>query len=93
MFGRVYHLKGDNPEHIREVALLVDEQMNHIADRVQTADSYRVAVLTALHIADQLISERNDSEVYRSQVDESSSRMLRLLDPDRLAQEAELVAG
>ncbi len=93
IFGRIYHLKGDNSEHTREVARLVDEQMNHIADRVQTSDSYRVAVLTALHIADQLISERKDLETYRSKVDETSDRMLKLLDPDLPSAEPELFAS
>ena len=90
IFGRTHHLKGDDPEHIREVARLVDEKMNHIAGRMQTADGYRVAVLTALHIADQLLAERGAMESYRSQVDARSMRMLLLLDRERPAENREL---
>ena len=93
IFGRIYHLRGDNSKHTREVARLVDERMNHIADRVQTADSYRVAVLTALHIADQLLSEKSDLASYRSRVDETSVRMLKLLDPDQVPEQAELAVS
>ena len=80
IFGQVYHLKGDDPEHTRRVAKLVDDRMNYLADHVQTADSYRVAVLAALHIADELITHRTELDSYRSRVDESSIRMLELLD-------------
>ncbi len=93
IFGRTHQLKGDNPEHVREVARIVDEKMNHIAGRMQTADSYRVAVLTALHLADQLLTERSAMESYRSQVDERSMRMLKLLDLDRPVEDRGLSAG
>ncbi len=93
IFGRTHYLKGDDPEHIRQVARMVDEKMSHIAGRMQTADDYRVAVLTALHIADQLLAERSAIESYRSQVDARSMRMLKLLDIERPAENSELSAG
>ena len=76
IFGQIYHLKGDNPAHTREVARLVDERMNYIADRIQTADSYRIAVLTALHIADELLSDR----ARLNKVDATTDRILELID-------------
>ena len=49
IFGQVYHIQGgQDPEHARKVARLVDEKMNLIASQVQSPDSYRVAVLAAL---------------------------------------------
>lgn len=89
IFGRTYRLMGSDRERTQEVARIVDEQMNHVADRIQDVDSYRVAVLTALNIADQLLAQRDELENYRSQVDARSTRMLKLLDSDRQAEEYE----
>lgn len=89
IFGRVHHLKGDDPEHIREVARMVDDNMTRIAAHMQTADGYRAAVLTALQIADRLIEERREMESYRAQVDERSARMLELLDTEPESEERE----
>ena len=54
IFGQVYHIKGgEDPQHTSELAALVDEKMNVIARQVNVPDSFRVAVLTALHLADE----------------------------------------
>lgn len=54
IFGQAYLIKGgEDPEHTRELASLVDEKMNFIARQVRGPDNFRIAVLTALHIADE----------------------------------------
>ena len=54
IYGQVYHIKGgEDPQHTSELAALVDEKMNFIARQVNVPDSFRVAVLTALHLADE----------------------------------------
>lgn len=54
IYDQVYHLTGQNPEHIRDLAARVDAKMRAVAAQGQTADSLRVAVLAALNLADEL---------------------------------------
>lgn len=81
IFGQVYHLRGgEDPERVRRVAELVDLTMGRIADKGRTADSYRVAVLAALELADELLSVRDEHEKYRSSVSSQSDRIAALLE-------------
>ncbi|HTY82881.1 MAG TPA: cell division protein ZapA [Silvibacterium sp.] len=54
IYDQVYHLSGQNPDHIRELAACVDAKMRAVAAHGSTADSLRVAVLAALNLADEL---------------------------------------
>ena len=54
IYDQEYHIKGDlDPEYIQKLAKYLDAQMRSIAGRTRTVDSLRVAVLTALNIADE----------------------------------------
>lgn len=81
IFGKVYHLRSmRDPEHTRQVAELVDETMNEIADKASSSDSYRTAVLAALHLADQFLSAREDFERLQSDIGRQSERISALLE-------------
>ena len=54
IYDQLYHLSGQNPEHIRELAAYVDSKMRAVAAHGRTVDSLRVAVLAALNLADEL---------------------------------------
>jgi cell division protein ZapA len=54
IYDQVYHLAGQDPAHIRELAACVDSKMRAVASQGKTADSLRVAVLAALNLADEL---------------------------------------
>jgi cell division protein ZapA len=54
IYDQLYHLSGQDPEHIKELAACVDAKMRAVAAHGKTADSLRVAVLAALNIADEL---------------------------------------
>lgn len=54
IYDQVYHLAGQDPVHIRELAACVDSKMRAVAAQGKTADSLRVAVLAALNLADEL---------------------------------------
>jgi cell division protein ZapA len=54
IYDQTYHLSGQEPEHIRELAARVDAKMRAVAAHSTTADSLRVAVLAALNLADEL---------------------------------------
>jgi cell division protein ZapA len=54
IYDQLYHLSGEDEEHIRGLAELVDARMRAVAAQGRTADSLRVAVLAALNLADEL---------------------------------------
>ena len=54
IYDQVYHLSGQDAEHIRALAARVDAKMRAVAARGRTVDSLRVAVLAALNLADEL---------------------------------------
>jgi cell division protein ZapA len=54
VYDQVYHLSGQDEEHIRGLAARVDAKMRAVAGLGRTADSLRVAVLAALNLADEL---------------------------------------
>ena len=81
IFGQVYHLRGsEDPEYARRVARLVDDRMNTIADQMATVDSFRVAVLAALHIADEYLRLKEQHDRYKNQVADKSDHLVSLLD-------------
>ena len=81
IFGKVHQLRADDdPEHIRKVADLVDAKMNHIADHGGGADSYSVAVLAALELADELLRLREELSHYQGAVSDESDRLAALLE-------------
>jgi cell division protein ZapA len=81
IFGQVYHLRGsEDPEYARRVARLVDDRMNAIADQMATVDSFRVAVLAALHVADEYLRLQERHNRYKTQVTAKSDRLVSLLD-------------
>ena len=54
IYDQTYHLSGQNPDHIRELAACVDAKMRAVAAQGRTVDSLRVAVLAALNLADEV---------------------------------------
>lgn len=58
IYDQVYHLRGTDPEHIQQLADVVDEKMRAVAAQGTTVDSLRVAVLAALNIADELLAAK-----------------------------------
>jgi cell division protein ZapA len=55
IFNQTYSLRSaGGDEHIREIASMVDERMKQIASHLSTHDISKIAVLTALNIADEM---------------------------------------
>lgn len=54
IYDQTYHLSGQDPVHVRELAARVDAKMRAVAAQGRTVDSLRVAVLAALNLADEL---------------------------------------
>jgi cell division protein ZapA (FtsZ GTPase activity inhibitor) len=54
IFGQVYSLRSDgDPSYIQSLASYVDARMRDVAKQTRAVDSLRVAILTALNIADE----------------------------------------
>jgi cell division protein ZapA len=63
IFGTEYRIKGEaNAEYIRRVAAYVDGKMQQLAQASSTASVSKLAILTAINIADELFREREDRE-------------------------------
>lgn len=81
IFGQVYTLRTrDDAERVRQVAARVDQKMNEVADRGAGADSYRLAVLAALELADELLRAEEEVVRLRSRVSETSRRIESILE-------------
>ncbi|WP_420238632.1 cell division protein ZapA [Telmatobacter bradus] len=93
IYDQSYHLSGQDPEHIRALAHTVDAKMRAVAAQGRTVDSLRVAVLTALNMADELArltpqsapSQQTPPEISQAQVRAASLRGLldEVLESDR----------
>ncbi len=56
IFNQVYAIRASDGdvERTQQLAAMVDERMREIAKSALTSDSLRLAILAALHIADEL---------------------------------------
>ena len=80
--GRTYRLAGGDPEHTRRLARKVDEVMSRFSGSTVGADDYQVAILTALHIADELASAEDNYHSYQSRVEGLADQLHGVLEED-----------
>ncbi len=81
IYDQVYYIKsGTDRAYMEEVARYLDQKMNAIASRTQTVDSFRVAVLAALHIADELFRLKQEHERLENGVRTKALQCTALLD-------------
>ena len=76
IFGRTYQLRGPDPEHTRSIARTVDEVMQRFSSGLPGTERYQLAILAALHLADELATIRQDYDSYRARVDRLAARAL-----------------
>jgi cell division protein ZapA len=81
IYDQTYHLSGQDDEHIRKLAALVDAKMRAVAAHGRTVDSLRVAVLAALNLADELLQAQESGSGAAARVGQARAASLRgLLD-------------
>jgi len=81
IFGTVYHVRGeDNPEHLQEVAALVDQRMRDVAQQVSTVDTAKIAILAALNIADELHRHGRQQDGERVDIKEKVAKLTEKLE-------------
>ncbi len=79
--GQRYPIRsGLDEEYVARLAAYVDEKMRAAADSTPTGDSLRLAVLTALNIADELFRCRDGSIARNGELAERAGELERLLD-------------
>lgn len=68
------------PDYVARLAVYVDEKMRAAAGSTPTGDPVRLAVLTALNIADELFRCRQANDARDGQIAERAEELERLLD-------------
>ena len=60
IFNQTYRLRSKTDKaHVQQVARIVDERMRQISSQITTHDISKIAILTALNIADEMQNLRN----------------------------------
>ena len=81
IYDQTYHIGGDLEEaYVAELAAYVDAKMRALAEATHTVDSLRVAVLSALAIADELHSLRQAQSEQTGALRERAERCLTLVE-------------
>jgi len=76
IFGSEYVLKAsENQEYITNIAKFVDEKMRIIDRTTAIKSKSKVAILTALNIAEELFQEREYREKLLEQLNEQSRKL------------------
>jgi cell division protein ZapA len=87
IYGQTYSIRTDlNPDYIRQLARTVDARMQALAGRSGTVDTRRLAVLTALNLADELQQLQREAESQPQPL--SSEFVVRLQQCNRLLEAA-----
>jgi cell division protein ZapA len=74
-----------DPAYVSRLANYVDEKMRAAADASPNGDAYRVAVLVALNIADELLRLRETSRARDGELAERAEELEKMLDRVLLA--------
>jgi len=81
IYNQTYNIRsdGDN-EYIMRLAEYVDGKMREISSGTLTVDSLKVAILAALHIADEFHQLKNQQQQTDAQLASRSAEMTEMLD-------------
>ena len=82
VFGQTLGLRADGDlARLQELARFVDARMREMADHTVSVDTVKIAVLTALNIADELFREREtDQDDRQRQLEQQAERLLAKLE-------------
>src|ERR687884_1244298 len=81
IYNQIYNIRSDgDSEYVTQLAEFVDRRMREISSGTLTVDSLKVAILAALHIADELHRLRRLHEQADSQLAARSAECAEMLD-------------
>jgi len=90
VFGQVYTVKTDAQEdHIQKVAQYVNEKMDEVTKNTKSVSSLNVAILTALNIADDLITEKAKRLALLEEVERKAKDLVEKINMNINGKEAE----
>ena len=79
--GQRYPIRSTlDQEYVARLASYVDEKMRAAADSTPAGDTLRLAVLTALNVADELFRCRDSTRAWNGELAERAGELERLLD-------------
>ena len=81
IYNQTYSIRsdGDN-EYINELAAYVDRKMREISSGTMTVDSLKVAILAALHVADEFFQLKHAQQQSDAQLAARSTECSEMLD-------------
>ena len=71
IYGEIYKLKTDDPDGLNKLAQMVDSTMKSIAHNTRTFTGSRIAVLSALKIAEDYMQLKKDYDELLALLDEN----------------------
>jgi len=81
IYNQTYNIRSDgDSEYLMKLADFVDSRMREISSGTLTVDSLKVAILAALHIADELHRLKQTHEQADAQLAERSAECAEMLD-------------
>ena len=82
IFGQKLGIRAEGEAaRLQELARFVDARMREVADRTSSVDTVKIAVLTALNIADELFQERDkDQDVRHRELEHQAERLVTKLE-------------
>jgi len=81
IFGEEYRIAGDDSDiSIPELAAYVHGKMTAVKERSSSFDTKRIAVLTALNLADELFREQAHTAALVKQIKERAEKLDHLLE-------------
>ena len=84
IFGTEYVVRGEGDgSYIKEVAAYVDSKMRSISATTSNVSSLKVAILTALNLADEVFKLKTDS-AKKQKNDETTEELIKLMESENL---------
>jgi len=81
ILGRIYHIRSkDNQTYIQNLAKMVHDRMVEVEKATQTVDSARIAVLTALNLADEYCKLKAEIERRLEAYEREKAKLLALVE-------------
>ncbi len=81
IYNQTYNIRSDGDNaYIEKLASFVDSRMRDISSGTLTVDSLKVAILAALHIADEFHRQQSDQEQNDAQLASRSAECADMLD-------------
>jgi cell division protein ZapA len=81
IFGSEYQIASDtDTEHTREVARYIDRKMREVANNLSLRSVSKIAVLTAVNLADELFKAQNEGHKLENVANERAIKLAQSVD-------------